>query len=232
MLNFTVETAEGSFGAYLTGQGDRPRPGVILLQEIFGVNDAMRLAADNLAAEGFVVLAPDLFHQHSPGIALGYSESDREIAIELWQGLNDVTAQSDIEDSVRTLRHHRSCTGHVGAVGFCLGGKYALLAASDGIVEASVSFYPVKVPDYAERLRELECPVQVHLGDNDAHIPPEVQTVLRERFNAPPHEYHLHEGAGHGFYNAIRHFGYHPEAAASAHAHMTAFLKRHLIHDA
>jgi len=226
MLNFQISVEEGTIGGYLSGVGSKPRPGIVLLQEIFGVNDAMRLAADNFAADGFIVLAPDLFAQISPAIELGYTEAERATAIDYWQRLDEARLRSDVAATVEALRLHPSCNGKVAAVGFCLGGKQAIVAAHAGLVDAAVSYYPVQVPTYPEMLRDLKCPVQVHVGDADTHIPTEAQTLLSDALaDAPRHEYHVHPGAGHGFYNSVRAFGYDPVAADRSHRAAVDFIR-------
>lgn len=227
-LNQAISGSDKSFGGYLTGVEAEPRPGIVLLQEIFGVNNAMRMAADEFAGEGFVVLVPDLFHQIRPGIELGYSEEDRETAIGYWQSLVDEKVRRDVAAAVATLREHPACNSQVAIVGFCLGGKHALLAAHMGIADAAVSFYPVQAPSYEAELRDLRCPVQVHVGDDDPHIPLEAQGVLKMATAKPPHEYKLHPGAGHGFFNKVRSFGFHPQAAALAYTQSVEFIKKAL----
>jgi carboxymethylenebutenolidase len=224
-LNQAISGSDKPFDGYLTGVGAGPRPGIVLLQEIFGVNNAMRMAADQFAADGFVVLVPDLFHQIQPGIELGYSDADKETAIKYWQALVDGKIRRDVEAAVATLRTHAACNGQVAIVGFCLGGKYALLAAHQDIIDAAVSFYPVQVQTYRDELQTLRCPVQVQLGDDDAHIPEEVQSILRSATDKPQHDFQLHPGAGHGFYNEVRSFGFHPQAAALAHTQTVEFIK-------
>lgn len=229
MLNYEIPTKNGLMAGYLTGAGNGTRPGIVLLQEIFGVNNAMRLAADQFAADGFVVLVPDLFGQIAAGIELGYSDAERDQAIGYWQSLDEERLRADIVASVEVLRTHPSSSGKVGIVGFCLGGKQALIAAHAGLIDAAVSFYPVQVKEYRELLTELKCPVQVQLGDDDLHIPEDVQTILRNAFEGMgSNEFYLHAGAGHGFYNSVRSFGFHPEAATLAHSQSVSFLKAHL----
>jgi carboxymethylenebutenolidase len=227
-FNQTVSGSDKGFEAYLTGVKAEPQPGVVLLQEIFGVNHAMRMAADQFAADGFVVLVPDLFHQIRPGIELGYTDEDRETAISYWQALDDAQVRRDVAAAVSTLRRHPACNGKVAIVGFCLGGKYALLAAHHGVADAVISFYPVQAPSYKAELEDLRCPVQVHVGDSDGHIPHEAQNVLKAATAGSPHEYHLHAGAGHGFFNKVRSFGFHAKAAALAHTQATHFIKKAL----
>jgi carboxymethylenebutenolidase len=228
-FNFKVQTTHGNMDGYLSTASGKPKQGIVLLPEIFGINSAMRLAADQFAREGFVVLAADLFSQIESGVELGYSDSDRQKAISLWQRMNDQVALDDARAAIDALAADSRCDGGVSIVGFCLGGKYALQLAAMGSIESSVSFYPVRVQDYQGRLSALKCPTQVHVGDADAHIPPEVQNILDQVLRQPSgsHEFCVYEGAGHGFFNSVRSFGFAPEAAAVAFSRSIEFLRRH-----
>ena len=143
----------------------------------------------------------------------------------LWKGREAVKQRPDVTAPVEKLRSQPACNGRVATVGFCLGGKLALYAAIDGIGDAAVSFYPVQVTEYQDDLKTLTCPVQTHLGTEDQHTPQEVIDILRSATDQSPNEFYLHEGAGHGFYNSVRSFGYHPQAAADAHAAILRFLR-------
>lgn len=230
MLDFTITTGAVPMGAYLTGADTAaPRPGIVLLQEIFGVNNAMRLAADQFAADGFVVLAPDLFHRIRPGIELGYSEAERTEAFGYLPRMDDATTLADVAAAVKALRAHPACTGKVAVLGFCMGGKYALLTAIAGGIDAAIAYYPVRVQDYADGLAALKCPTQAHVGDQDAHISDEARDILSAALiPARGHACHVYEGADHGFYNSVRSFGFHAPAAAASHERAVAFLRQHL----
>ena len=216
----------GRMGGYLAGATGR-RPGILVLQEIFGVNIAMRSVADTLAAAGYLVFAPDLFHRLETGVALSYEPEDRPKALALWERYDaDLTgALADIAAAIDVVRLHQNCNGRVGLVGFCLGGKLALLAASDGGAQAAVAYYPVQMQRHRAEVRRIECPIQVQLGSDDSHVPPEVMSQLAADVALTPQgQLVVHEGAGHGFYNSYRAVGYHPAAAAAAHAGMMQFL--------
>src|SRR3546814_5282923 len=97
--------------------------------------------------------------------------------------MDDAGALTDSRAAIKALASDPRCNGQVSVVGVCLGGKYALQLAAEGGVRSSVSFYPVRVTDYQDRLAGLSCPTQVHVGDDDAHIPPPVQKLLAERLS-------------------------------------------------
>ena len=141
----------GTFKAYLTVPASGSGPGILLLQEIFGVNKSMREVADYYAEEGYVVLAPDLFWRMEPGIELGYSEADFNKAFGYYQRFDANQSIKDAADALKVLRARPECKGKVGALGFCLGGKLAYLAAARTDVDCAVSYYGVGIEaDLAE----------------------------------------------------------------------------------
>ncbi|QJY33128.1 dienelactone hydrolase family protein [Diaphorobacter sp. JS3050] len=226
-FNFEIPSGHGFFDGYLTSKDGPARPGIVLLPEIFGANNAMRMAADQFADAGFVVLVPDLFNQLEPRIELGYSDAERTRAIGLWQKMDEGVGLADCYAAVDALKAHPNCDGRLSVLGFCLGGKFALHMAAAGGIDACISFYPVRVQDYADTLHALKCPTQVHVGDQDAHIPIEVQNLLKGALDAPGQlEFHLYEGAGHGFFNSVRAFGYASTAAKQSFEASLAFLNR------
>ena len=120
MVTITVSDG-GTFQAYLAVPASGTGPGIVLLQEIFGVNHVMRDLADWYAARGFVVLCPDLFWRQEPGVQLtDQSEADWQRAFGLYQGLDEAKAVADAAATVDVLRRHPACRGAVGSVGFCL----------------------------------------------------------------------------------------------------------------
>ena len=213
-------------GCLLAGMGQGKRPALLLLSEIFGVNAAMAEAAQALAREGYIVAAPDPYARTAPGTALLYSSEERDIALGLWAKLDLRQSVRDLSDLAAIARELPDCNGQVAAVGFCLGGQLALLAAIDGTVDAAVAFYPVGVADYAHRLPGLRRPVQAHVGDSDPHLPKDLRNILKNGLAAADSaELRIYPGADHGFYNAVRTSGFHPEHAAAAHQAMVSFLK-------
>src|ERR1700722_19058338 len=132
-----------TFKAYLAAPASGSGPGILLLQEIFGVNKSMREVADYYAEEGYVVLAPDLFWRMEPGVELGYTEADFNKAFGYYQRFDANQSTKDADDALKVLRARPECKGKVGALGFCLGGKLAYLVAARTDVDCAVSYYGV-----------------------------------------------------------------------------------------
>ncbi|MGV2904870.1 dienelactone hydrolase family protein, partial [Achromobacter sp. AGC25] len=144
----TIASHDGkSFGAYLAVPAAGHGPGLVLCQEIFGVNDFMRRAAQLLAEEGYVVLVPDLFWRQQPGIQLTDGPADMPRAFELYQGFNVELGVKDIASTIAELRKLPEQQGGVGVLGYCLGGKLAYLAACRTDVDVAVGYYGVGIED-------------------------------------------------------------------------------------
>lgn len=154
-----VKTATGqSFAAYLAVAEGGKGPGIVLCQEIFGVNAAMRAKADFLAEEGYTVLVPDLFWRTAPRIELAYTEQDFAKAFELYQAYDENLGIDDIRDSLATFSTLESCdaSAGLGVVGYCLGGKLAYLAACRlPEVACAVGYYGVGIDHALDELHNL-----------------------------------------------------------------------------
>lgn len=214
--------------AYLALPPSGKGPGVVMLQEIFGVNAAMRAKADDLAKDGFVVLVPDLFWRAERRVDLGYSEAERQRGFELMKRFDMQAGVTDTAAAAEWLSGQPACAGSVAFVGFCLGGKIAALAGAlyKGTA-AVVSFYGVKLDDNIAELKSLRAPFQFHVGDKDAHVPLTVVDTLRAALSGRPNnEIHVYPNAQHGFVNRLRRDVYDPTAATLAKARMLALLER------
>jgi carboxymethylenebutenolidase len=170
----SVRAANGAeFTAFLTVPAARSEstraPAVLVLQEIFGVNAFVRGVCDRLADAGFIAIAPDLFWRQEPGIQL--SESDLEPALRLLQGLDQEEAISDCSDAVAYVRALPNCSGRVGAVGYCLGGKLAYLMAMRSKVAAAVSYYGVGIEGVLDEANARTAPLLLHIAADDALCP-------------------------------------------------------------
>jgi carboxymethylenebutenolidase len=136
----SISTPDGAFTAYVAvPETPGPWPAVVVIQEIFGVNEVVRTAANRLAAGGFLAVAPDLFWRQEPGVELtDKTEAEWAHGFRLMKGLDFDKAIKDIQTTITAVRADERCTGLVGAVGYCLGGQLAYLAATRTDVDAAV----------------------------------------------------------------------------------------------
>ena len=188
--------------AYLARpDGEGATAGVVLLQEIFGINANMRGVADDYAARGVVAIVPDLFWRQEPGVDLDPSNAaDRDRATELMKGLDQPQAVEDALAAAAYLRKMDGGPARVGAVGYCLGGKLAFLMAARPGVDAAVSYYGVAIQASLDKAHELQAPLLLHIAGEDHLCPPEAQTRIRETF-APISDVTVmdYPGVGHAF---------------------------------
>lgn len=223
-----IEAGDGQFGAYLALPRGGKGPGIVLLQEIFGVNSHIRNVADQYAADGYVVLAPDLFWRHGPRIELGYEDADWRRAVELKNATDVELAQQDIGHAVRALRAQPGVQGKVGAIGFCFGGLLAYHTAANGQVDVAVAYYGGGIQNQLARAAQVRIPLQLHFGALDAHIPADAVARIATAFDDNDAvEIHVYDQAQHGF-NCNHRASYQQRAAAQAHGNTLVFLSDHL----
>ncbi|WP_063017937.1 dienelactone hydrolase family protein [Nocardia nova] len=178
-----IEKKSGEkFSAYLAEPARGSAPGLVLLQEIFGVNDYMRDMADRYAEEGYVVLVPDLFWRSEHGVELGYDETGFTRGLQLRDELDLDSAIEDIGDTVERLRGLDNHAGGVGAIGYCLGGLLAYLAALRLPIQCAVSYYGVGVHEHLEQAGELSIPMVFHLAELDHWCPAPARRTIRAAF--------------------------------------------------
>lgn len=228
-----MASAELAHGYLALPQGASPKPGVVMLPDVWGLSAHTRDLAGRLAAEGFAVLALDIYRR------TGRPElSDPAAALDWIAALPDPLVLETIREGAEALAAHEAVAGRIGVTGFCMGGQYALLAAC-GVpgFSACAPFYGML--RYAEgldaakkpraplaALRDLRCPVLGFYGEQDELIPVADVLELREGLAASPHagEVILYPGAGHAFMNDTRPALHRPEAAADAWRRLAAFL--------
>jgi carboxymethylenebutenolidase len=218
----------GSFKAYLATPEQGSGPGIVLLQEIFGINAYIRGVADYYAEEGYVVLAPDLFWRIEPGIELGFTGADREKAFALYGKFDVERSIDDIAATVAALRALPECKGKVGALGFCLGGLLAYLAAARAGVDCAVSYYGVGIEKRLDEASKVKCPMVFHMGALDKFTPPDVIESIRGAFKGRRDvEIYAYPGADHAF---ARKGGDHYDkpAAMMAHTRSIALFRKAL----
>jgi carboxymethylenebutenolidase len=223
----TVKAKEGgSFKAYLALPEKGSGPGIVLLQEIFGINAYIRGVADHYAEEGYVVLAPDLFWRIEPGIELGFTEAERQKAFAYRARFDVDKAVEDIGAAIGALRALPQCRGKIGAIGFCLGGLLAYLSAARLCVDCAVSYYGVGIEKALGEAKNIECPMVLHIAEKDAFTPQAVVDAIKKSFaERLDVEIYVYPGAGHAF---ARRGGDHFDkpAAMMAHSRSIALLRK------
>jgi carboxymethylenebutenolidase len=216
-----IEITPG-FAGYLALPPAGSGPGLVLFQEIFGVNEHIRAVAEQYALDGFVVLAPDVFWRQAPRVELGYEGEDRQSAISLMQAQQPADLLADIHATVATLRARPETAGaKLGAIGYCLGGRLAYVAAAKAGVDAAAPFYGGGIHNMLDIAGNITCPVQFHYAENDGNIP--LDAVERVRAAVPHAEVHVYPGSTHGF-NCWARASYHAPSAALSHGRALQFL--------
>lgn len=227
-IDVAARDGTGSFGGYLAVPASGSGPGVVVIQEIFGVNAGIRSMCDDWAAQGFVAFAPDLFWRIEPGIELSdRTEAEWQRAFELYGKFDVDKGIEDIEASIRTLRARPECSGKVGVVGFCLGGLLAYLSATRTDSQASVGYYGVGIQDRLGESHAIANPLLLHIATQDKFVPPEAQAKIRGELGANPHVT-LHDyDADHAFAR-VDGTSRVEACAKEANARTLAFFRRHL----
>jgi carboxymethylenebutenolidase len=219
-----VPTPDGTMGAYLAlppaGQG----PGLLLWQEIFGVNGHIRAVAEQYALDGFVVLAPDVFWRQEPRLDIGYTPDDIQHGRRLAGQLQPAAVRTDIEAALASLRGLPAVGGRkVGSFGYCMGGRLAYLSAAFTDIDAAVAYYGGGIQGQLDKAAAVRCPMQFHYAEHDDNIPPAAVEAVRAAMAGRPAEVFVYPGAHHGF-NCWARGAYHPASAALARGRTLAFL--------
>jgi carboxymethylenebutenolidase len=213
------------FRSYLPCRSIGKGPASILLQEIFGVNEHIRAVADQYAADGYVVLVPDLFCAGAH-IELGYDAAGWKRAVELMQATDNEHALSDIKATIAALR--ASGSDGQAAIGYCFGGRLSFQTAAAGLVDVAIAYYGGGIQNKLDLADQIKVPLLMHFGGQDSHIPPEAVQQIAVRFeDRQDVEIHLYPGAEHGF-NCTHRDSYQQRAAALAHGNSLIFLAENL----
>jgi len=219
----------GRFNAYLVQPATATKaPGVVILQEIFGVNDHIRAVCDLYAEEGYSAIAPDIFWRVRPDATLPYGETGIREGRELASGCDLDLALKDIAATLDYLRALPGATGKAAAIGFCFGGRLAYLTAARTNVDVSICYYGGGIDQHAAEAPSIRCPIMLHWGAEDAAITASARAAVRTALAASDRaETYVYAGAGHGF-NCDRRPSFHSFAASLAHSR-TLGLMRSLI---
>lgn len=184
----TIDGRDGAFTGYLASPGSGRGPGLVILQEIFGVNSVMREVADGMASRGYYTLVPDLFWRLEPGVQLtDKTEADWKKAFDLLNHFNIDKGVQDIQSSIDHLRALPGCTGKVGALGYCLGGQLAYLTAARTNSDASVGYYGINIQSRLNEADKIKHPLMLHIAEADEYTPPEAQAKIEAGLKSNPH---------------------------------------------
>src|SRR6267378_157957 len=214
----TIEGRDGAFGAYIARSKTLPAPAVVVLHEVFGVNTDIRKTCDELAEQGFLAVAPDLFWRQEPGVDLSVtSEPDWQHGLRLYQAYDRDAGARDVKDTANVAAKLPECSGKVAVLGYCLGGLMTFLTAVRYGVDAAVVYHGGDTEKYLGEVDGLDAPLLMHLAEEDEFISKsaqaEIKTVLARKSKATVYSY---PGQNHAF---SRHNGAHYNAAAAALAH-------------
>jgi carboxymethylenebutenolidase len=218
----TLTASDGhKFSAYRAEPKGKPRGGIVVIQEIFGVNDHIRKVTDGYAAEGYLAIAPALFDRIKPNFEVGYSDADIAVGREM-------KGKADTDAALRDIAAARDAikgAGKLGAVGYCWGGFLAWVSATrlDGFAAAS-SYYGGGIGSVAEE--KPRCPVIMHFGEKDHAIPLTEVDKVRAAQKGRPVEIYIY-AAGHGF-NCDQRGSFHVESAKLARDRTLDFFKKHV----
>lgn len=202
MTDVTIRAADGgSFSAYLAAPKSGKGPGILLIQEIFGVNQVMRDLADGFAGQGYAVMCPDLFWRQEPGIQItDKSEAEWKKAFALFGGFNVEKGVDDLKATLAALRKHGAGSGKVGSVGYCLGGKLAYLMAARSDCDCNVGYYGVGIQDALDEAKTIKKPLLLHVAEKDQFVPPEAQAKIKDGLKGNAQvTIHLYAGMDHAF---------------------------------
>jgi carboxymethylenebutenolidase len=174
--DITVKGSDGAFGGYLASPGSGRGPGIVVIQEIFGVNAVMRTIADEFAARGYFALVPDLFWRLEPGVQLtDKTDAEWKRAFDLMGRFDQTKGVADIQSAIAQLRKTPGCAEKVGAVGYCLGGLLAYLSAARTDGDAFVGYYGVNIQEKLSEADNIKKPLMLHVAAKDQFVPPAAQ---------------------------------------------------------
>ncbi len=224
-----ISTPDGDFRAYLARPQVRPAPAVVVLQEIFGVNADLRDTCDELAAQGYLAICPDLFWRMEPGIDLSdQSEAEWKKGFALYTAFDDEKGVADIVATMAAARALEGASGKVGLMGYCLGGLLTFMTTVRSRADASVVYYGGNTDQYLDEAGGVHNPLLMHFGEEDEYIPkPAREAIIAALADNPWAQIFTYPGCSHAF---ARHRGQHydAKAAALANARTSAFLELHL----
>jgi carboxymethylenebutenolidase len=200
-ITITATDNSGTFAAYVVEPKTKPAGVVVVIQEIFGVNQAMRDIAAWIADLGFIAVAPDLFWRIEPGIDItDKSDAEWKRAFELFQTFDQAKGIEDLKATVAACRTLPGANGKVATIGYCLGGRLAFMMAQQSDADANISYYGVGLDGLLGDLDKVTKPLLIHIADKDAFFPPEGRAAVVAATQGHNHAVsHVYPNADHAF---------------------------------
>ena len=224
-----VETPDGVFQAYVARPKAEPRAAIVVIQEIFGVNSDLRETCNELAANGYVAVSPDLFWRLQPGVDMSdRTDEEWKAGMALYAAFDCEAGASDIAATMRTVRGIYGAPKKVGLIGFCLGGLMTFITSARHRPDAAVAYYGGGTETHLNEVKTLSTPLMIHLAEDDEYIPELAQNKIKAAVQDLPNvEIYSYPACHHAF---ARHRGAHYDAsAAKLAARRTAeFFRVHL----
>ena len=227
--HITVKGHNGEFGAYIVQPITLPAPAVIVLHEVFGVNADIRQTCNELAEQGFIAVAPEMYWREEANVNLSVtSEADWQHGLRLNQAFDRDAGARDIRDAAILAAKLPDCTGKVAILGYCIGGLMTFLTAARFGADAAVVYHGGDTEKYLDEVGRIDAPMLMHLGEKDEFISPDAQAQIKAALAKKPNAtVFSYPGQYHAF---SRHNGahYNEAAATLAHKRTYEFLHQHL----
>ena len=219
----------GTFSGYLAAPPTGRGPGILVVQEIFGVNAVMRSITDAFAAQGFFALCPDIFWRIRPGIQItDRTDEEWAQAFELFGQYDQDQGIKDLKAALAHLRGIEGCSGKVGTTGYCLGGRMVYLMAARSDADCNVSYYGVGIENNLDEAANITAPTMLHLAALDEYVPPEAQDkIVAGLADHSLVTVHIYPGVDHAFARTDGRT-YDKAAADLANRRTTEFFAKHL----
>ncbi|THD60571.1 dienelactone hydrolase family protein [Phenylobacterium sp.] len=220
-----IHTADGDFSAYVARPTSKTAPVVIVLHEVFGVNADIKQTCEELAAKGFLAIAPDLFWRQEPGVSLSmWSDAEWQKGVALYTAYDRDQGVKDIQAAIEAARLMPGSSGKVAIQGFCLGALMGFLTSARGQVDAVVAYHGGDTEKYLDEAPAIKAPMLMHLAEEDEFISKPAQAAIKAALAGKSNvEVFSYPGCNHAF---ARHTGLHydAKAAALANGRTWAFL--------
>lgn len=224
-----LSTVDGTFSVYIEWPARTPAAAVVVLHEVFGVNKDMRESCRELAEQGFIALAPELFWRQERGLDLNHwSEAEWKKGLAFYEVYDFAQGVHDVEAVLEMARSLPESNGKAGVMGFCLGGLMTFLTAARSEVDAAATYYGGGTQNYLDDAKNVRSPMIMHLGTDDEFISPDAQAKIKSALiDSDNVVIYMYQGCRHAF---ARHTGTHYDEAAAklANTRTYEFLHRHL----